>query len=154
MILTASFHNVFLHFWCIRHTDWRNYFCQKHLSWWLLSHFHPVRSFPSFLKSPKDSLTIEYHVHIRRVSSELSYDAVTPVKYICDSTNLTVTFAKSKILLTEKIKRGALVKPTPGHCMELIFVTVMANRIYVILLNQCCMSSRCTRGLWSRLWCI
>ena len=40
--------------------------------------------------------------------------AVTPVKYECDSGNLTGTFAKSKILLTEKLANGALVTPTPG----------------------------------------
>ena len=39
---------------------------------------------------------------------------MTPVKYECDSGNLTGTFAKSKILLTEKLANGALVTPTPG----------------------------------------
>ena len=37
-----------------------------------------------------------------------------PVKYECESKNLTVTFARSKILLTEKLTNGALVAPTPG----------------------------------------
>ena len=40
--------------------------------------------------------------------------AVTLVKYECDSRNLTCTFARSKILLTEKLTNGALVTPTPG----------------------------------------
>ena len=39
--------------------------------------------------------------------------AMTPVKYECDSGNLTGTFARSKILLTEKLANGALVTPTP-----------------------------------------
>ena len=39
--------------------------------------------------------------------------AVTPVKYGCDSKNLTCTFARSKFLLTEKITNGVLVTPTP-----------------------------------------
>ena len=39
--------------------------------------------------------------------------AVTPVKYECDTNNLTGTFAISKILLTEKFMNGALVTPTP-----------------------------------------
>ena len=39
--------------------------------------------------------------------------AVTPVKYGCDSKNLTCTFAMSKKLLTEKLTNGALVTPTP-----------------------------------------
>ena len=39
---------------------------------------------------------------------------VIPVKYECDSKNLTVTFARSKILLTDKSTNGALVTLTPG----------------------------------------
>ena len=38
---------------------------------------------------------------------------MTPVKYECDSGNLTGTFATPKILLTEKLANGALVTPTP-----------------------------------------
>ena len=50
--------------------------------------------------------------------------AVTPVKYECDANNLTGPFARSKILLTEKLTNGALVTPTPevyallGLCVE------------------------------------
>ena len=40
---------------------------------------------------------------------------MTPVKYECDSRNLTGTFARSKILLTEKLANGALVTPTPDQ---------------------------------------
>ena len=40
--------------------------------------------------------------------------AVTPVKYESDANNLTGTFARSKILFTEKLTNGALVTPTPG----------------------------------------
>ena len=40
--------------------------------------------------------------------------AMTPVKYEYDSENLTCIFARSKILLTEKLTNGALVTPTPG----------------------------------------
>ena len=42
-----------------------------------------------------------------------SLAAVTPVKYECHSKNLTGTFARSNILLTEKLTKGALVTPTP-----------------------------------------
>ena len=38
--------------------------------------------------------------------------ALTPVKYECDTNNLTGTSARSKILLTEKLTNGALVTPT------------------------------------------
>ena len=41
--------------------------------------------------------------------------AVTPVKFECDANNLTGTFARSIILLTEKLTNGALVTPTPDH---------------------------------------
>ena len=40
--------------------------------------------------------------------------AVTVVKYECDANNVTGTFARLKILLTEKLMNGALVTPTPG----------------------------------------
>ena len=43
--------------------------------------------------------------------------AATPVKYECDSGNLTGNFARSKILLTEKLANGALVTPTPDETM-------------------------------------
>ena len=39
---------------------------------------------------------------------------VTPVKYECDSKNLTNTFARSKILLAEKLTNRALVTPPPA----------------------------------------
>ena len=45
--------------------------------------------------------------------------AMTPVKYECDSKNLTCTFARLKILLTEKLTSGALVTPTPGNLVAL-----------------------------------
>ena len=41
--------------------------------------------------------------------------AVAPVKYKCDSNNLRGSFARSKILFTEKLTNGALVTPTPDH---------------------------------------
>ena len=40
--------------------------------------------------------------------------AVAPVKYKCDSNNLRITFARSKILLTEKLTNGPLVPPQIG----------------------------------------
>ena len=43
-----------------------------------------------------------------------SWAAAIPVKYGRDSNNLSGTFARSKILLTEKLTNGALVTPTPG----------------------------------------
>ena len=40
--------------------------------------------------------------------------AGAPVKYTRDSKNLRGTFARSKILLAEKLTNGDLVTPTPG----------------------------------------
>ena len=60
--------------------------------------------------------------------------AVTPVQYKCDTNNLTDTFARSHILLTEKLMNGALVTPTPDKkggnmdkidCWARIYVSVM-----------------------------
>ena len=45
--------------------------------------------------------------------------AVAPVKYKCDSNNLRSNFARSKILLTEKLTNGGLVTPTPGQKPQL-----------------------------------
>ena len=42
-----------------------------------------------------------------------SLAVVTSVKYGCDLKNLTCTFARSKILLTDKLTNGALVTSTP-----------------------------------------
>ena len=41
--------------------------------------------------------------------------AVAPVKYECDSNNLKGSFARSKILLTDKLTNRALVTPTTGQ---------------------------------------
>ena len=49
------------------------------------------------------------------ISRLYSTGAVAPVKYKCDSNNLRGTFARTKILLTEKITNGALVTPIPGR---------------------------------------
>ena len=57
--------------------------------------------------------------------------AVTPVKYECDANNLTGTFARSKILLTEKLTNGALVTPTPG------FVVLKCRLIFTHVLQDC-----------------
>ena len=47
--------------------------------------------------------------------------AVTPVKYECDSRNITDTFARSEISLTEKLTNGALVTPTPDLLVQPLF---------------------------------
>ena len=44
-----------------------------------------------------------------------SLAAVTPVKYECDSKRPRDNYTKSKIYITEKLKNGALVTPTPDH---------------------------------------
>ena len=81
------------------------------LGWGLLSQFPPFCYFPNFSELPKHTLAIEYHVHNWQVSA--------PVKYECDWNNLAGAFARSKILLTEKLRNGALVTPTPGLCSSL-----------------------------------
>ena len=47
---------------------------------------------------------------------------MTPVKYECDTNNLTGTSARSKILLTEKLTNGALVTPTLGTFQTAIYI--------------------------------
>ena len=41
--------------------------------------------------------------------------AVAPVKYKCDLNNLSGTFTRSKILLTEQLTNGTLGTTTPGQ---------------------------------------
>ena len=81
--------------------------------WGLLSWFSLSRYFPKFSALSKHMLTIGYHVYIFDRCRHSSA-AVAPVKYKCDSNNLRVTFTRSNILLTEKLKNGTLVTPTPG----------------------------------------
>ena len=69
-----------------------------------------VPLFPIFSALSKHTLDIKYHVYIWQVSQV----SVIPVKYEYDSKNLAVTFARSKILRTEKLTNGALVTPTLG----------------------------------------
>ena len=60
-----------------------------------------------------------------------SSPAVTPVKYKCNSNNPRGTFARSKILLTEKLTNEALL-PSPLHSYEgNPWVTVKMSRVDV-----------------------
>ena len=53
--------------------------------------------------------------------------AVIPVKYECDSQDLRVIVAKSKILLTEKWTNGALVTPPLKRAKDL----AMPSQVHV-----------------------
>ena len=76
----------------------------SHLGWGLLSQIPPFRYFPNFSALSKHMLVIQYHIHIWQVS---------PVRYECDSKNVTCIFPIPKILLMVKSTNGALVTPTP-----------------------------------------
>ena len=69
---------------------------------------------------------------------------MTPVKHECDATNLSLTLARSKILLMEKLMNGALVTPKPYIALveqtefrAILIVGVMANIRGFIIFNQC-----------------
>ena len=98
------------------------------LGWGLLSRFPPFRYFHNFSTSLKYMLAIEYHVHSWQVSA-----AVTPVKYEWDSKNVTSTFARSKILLTEKLTNGALVTPTPGLQPQMGIRRILRGQLLYLL---------------------
>ena len=97
--------------------------------WRWLSQFPPFRYFPNFRDRgntrPLLNITFIFDMCHR------SWAAVTPVKYECDSKNLTVTLAGSKYLLTEKLANGALATPTPGQkgpsAMNIYISIVMAK---------------------------
>ena len=57
-----------------------------------------------------------------------SSTAATPVKYKCDSRNLTDTFARSKIVLVEELANGTLVTPNPELCIMRSYM--VSFRIY------------------------
>ena len=80
--------------------------------WGLLSQFPPFRYFPHFSGSWKHRLFLNITFIFDRWRR--SSAAATPVKYEWDSTNVTDTFARLQISLTEKLTNGALVTPTPG----------------------------------------
>ena len=87
--------------------------------------------------------------------------AVTPVKYECDANNLRGTFARSKILLTEKLTNGALVTPTPAH-LPVANISYARKRSLEILLSECETMLQCdvvshslsafTKGSPNTLW--
>ena len=77
--------------------------------WGSLSQLPPFRYFPYFSNTLK-LLNSMFIVNRCRRSS----DAATPVKYECDSKNMIGTFARSKILFTEKFTNGSLVPPIPA----------------------------------------
>ena len=80
-----------------------------------LSHFCTFSlCFQSFQILALISSHIDWTICAGSASSKLLSSAVvTPVKYECGWNNLTCTFARSKILLTEKLTNRALVTPTP-----------------------------------------
>ena len=76
----------------------------------------PVSSVPSFSPfSTSQKHTLVLNITFNFDGCRRSSAVVTPVKYECDSINLTVTFVRSKILLAEKWTNGALVTPTHGQ---------------------------------------
>ena len=83
--------------------------------WGLLSQLLPFRYFPNFSAFSKHTLDIEYHMNI----CHRSWAAATPVKYEFDLKNLKENFARSKILLMEKLTNGALVTPHPRRAVSI-----------------------------------
>ena len=71
--------------------------------WGLLKQYHPVHYFPKFSALSKHKLCIEYQVDIWQVSPQLSCGDTCP---IWTWKNLKGTFARSKILIREKLKNG------------------------------------------------
>ena len=78
--------------------------------WGLQSQFPPFRYFPNFSPLSTQTSNVRYRVYIWQVSSQLSCDDTCQIWMWY----LTCTFARSKILLTEKLTSRALVTPTPG----------------------------------------
>ena len=58
--------------------------------------------------------------------------AMTAVKYECDANNLTGTFVRSNILLTEKLTNEALVTPTPGLSRNFLWNELANKRMHTV----------------------
>ena len=90
--------------------------------WRLLSRFHPLRYFPTCLTSLNYMLSIVYPVDILQVSPQLTCGDNCQSRMWLK--NVTGTFVKSKILLTEKLTNGALLtqpqKLMTSNCMECV----------------------------------
>ena len=98
------------------------------LVWGSLSQFPPFRYFPNFSALSNSRKLLNSTFIFGRCRH--SWAAVTPVKYECDSNNLTCTFEISNISVTEKLMHGALVTPTPdvsriGLCSSLPWANIL-----------------------------
>ena len=84
---------------------------QPHQVWGLLSQFPPFRYFPIYCQNRQKTRQL---LNIRFIFGRCrrSSAAVTLGQYGCDWNNSIYTFARSKILLTDKLANGALVIPT------------------------------------------
>ena len=80
--------------------------------WGLLSQFPSLRYFPNLSSLSKHTLPVKYRVYIWQVSPQLSCGDTCQIWMWFEES--TCIFARSKILLTEKLTNGALVTPTPG----------------------------------------
>ena len=116
--------------WCLSHLcqllKWWFYILSpvshKALGWWLLSQFPQfvIFRFFQYHQNTRYLLNIAFIFDRCRRSSA----AVAPVKYKFDSNNVRGTFARTKILHTEKLRSGAFSNPFwldglkvfPCHC--------------------------------------
>ena len=74
--------------------------------------------------------------------SHRSSAAVAPVKYKCDLNNRRGTFARTNILLTEKITNRALVTPTPGQQQQCWSCTHALSTVYELKRQSYCSSMK------------
>ena len=91
----------------------------------LRSQFPPFRYFPNFSPLPKQNSDVKYRVYIWQVSSQLSCDDTCQIWMWFEESNMY--FARSKILLTEKLTNGALVTSTPNPQMFVVLIMFRTN---------------------------
>ena len=102
---------------------------KTHLGWGLLNQFPQFRYYLIFSTLSNTHYVLNITFIFGRC--HCSPAAETPAKYECDSKNLTDTFARSNILLTEKLTNGALVTP-PLHG-ELVLFNVATPPLFCSL---------------------
>ena len=102
------------------------YSVHAELGWGLLNQFTPFRYFLNLSAFSKQPLAIEYHVYIWQLSPQLSCGDTSQI-WMRFKEYITSTFARSKILLTTKLRNGALVTLLRVSCATPTALSQYAN---------------------------
>ena len=102
---------------------------------------HGIERFPHYVQFVRGIYQLPVDSYHKGPSFDIFFDvslnkrlnsAVTAVKYECDTINLTGTFARPNILLTDKLTKGAsLYNPLPGSYPNMFPCDLLLVRLLV-----------------------